>query len=67
MAALNEGPPVWSLKPDAFEHYSQPLQINIAVFPHRLFAVIKTLSQRILAPFKNTKYLADETSSLWFL
>lgn len=45
MAALNEGPPVWSLKPDAFEHYSESQQINIAAFPHRLFAVIKTLSQ----------------------
>lgn len=64
MAALNEGPPVWSLKPDAFERYSQSQQISIAAFPHRLFAAIKSLSQRI---FKNTKYLADETSILWFL
>lgn len=34
---------VYSLKPHAFEHYSQPQQINITTFPYRLFATAKTL------------------------
>lgn len=43
MFTLNETRPVYSLKPDAFEHYSRPQQINITTFPYRLFAIAKTL------------------------